>query len=85
MDYCVPAMGISIRPAEAVTTEAAVFRMKARQAAQQCLYFLYFLEPRRRKPKLPGDGDSAARGKHRQSVGSPTGCWRSWAGRSTDG
>jgi hypothetical protein len=32
-------------------TEMAVFTLKARQAAQQCLYYLYFLEPRRRRAK----------------------------------
>jgi hypothetical protein len=40
------------------TTEAAVFRMKARQAAQQCLYFLYFLESRRDNGEVePGGGE----------------------------
>ena len=63
-------MAISNRPTEAATTEAAVFRMKARQAAQQCLYFLYFLEPRRRTPKPGGrgDGEGGTRGGPRQRV-----------------
>src|SRR5688572_9080603 len=69
LDYCVPGMANSLRPAE-VTTEAAVFRMKARQAAQQCLYFLYFLEPGRRRAQQKGDAGAAAgtRGKPRRGT-----------------
>jgi len=46
---------------EARATEMAVFRLKARQAAQQCLYYLYFLEPRRR-PHEPRPRRGAALG-----------------------
>src|SRR6185369_17626738 len=40
---------------DARASEMAVFRLKARQVAQQCLYFLYFLEPRRRRSKREHD------------------------------
>jgi hypothetical protein len=42
-------------------TEMAVFRLKARQAAQHCLYFLYFLEPQRRRSRRRS-------GRHRSSA-----------------
>src|SRR6185503_17910189 len=47
-------------------TELAVFRLKARQAAQHCLHYLYFLESRRR-PR-PDHENGAHEVRHRSGV-----------------